>query len=64
MERLKEYDKVRLMSGELGRILEILAPSVFLAEIVRKGGGIDTTEINLTDIKSKFIEHEEPVNAL
>ena len=63
MDVIKEYDRVRLASGELGRILEILAPSVFLAEVVRKGGGIDTKEINLTDIKSKFVEYEKPINA-
>ncbi|MCL1807925.1 MAG: hypothetical protein FWG31_09520 [Oscillospiraceae bacterium] len=62
MEMIKEYDRVRLVNGELGRILEILAPSVFLAEVVRKSGGIDTTEIKLTDIKSKFIEVEEPIS--
>ena len=61
MEMIKEYDRIRLASGELGRILEILAPSVFLAEIVRKGGGIDTAEISLSDIKSKFVEYEEPI---
>ena len=62
MEMIKEYDRVRLVNGELGRILEILAPSVFLAEVVRKSGGIDTTEIKLTDIKRKFIEVEEPIS--
>jgi hypothetical protein len=64
MEMIKEYDKVRLVSGEFGRILEILTPSVFLAEVVRNSGGVDTTEISLADIKSKFVEYEEPINAL
>ena len=58
---VREYDKIRLINGEIGRILEILSPSVFLAEIARKNGGIDTTEVRLSEIKSKFIEHEEPI---
>jgi len=61
---IKEYDKIRLISGEIGRVLEILSPSVFLAEIIRNGGGIDTTEVSLCDVKSRFIEYEEPIAAV
>ena len=60
--QIKEYDKIRLNTDEIGTILEIFDPKSFLAEIIRKAGGIDITEISLSDIKSVFVETEHPVN--
>jgi hypothetical protein len=60
----KEYDKIRLKTGEVATILEIFDPTSFLVEIFKKSGGIETPEIKLSDIQSKFIEYEEPVNAV
>ena len=58
---IKEYDKIRLLTGEIARVLEIFDPKSFLIEVPRKSGGVDTTEISLSDIKSRFVEIEEPL---
>ena len=58
---IQEYDKIRLKTGEIGRILEILSEDAYMAEIFLKGGEIDTTEIKRDDIVSVFIETEQPI---
>jgi len=59
---LKEFDKIRLNTGEIATILEIFDPTSFLVEVFKETGGIETPEIKLSDIKSKFVEYEEPIN--
>ena len=56
---LKEYDKIRLKTGERGCILEIFGDGVFLAEIISKNGDIRTIEIESEEIKSRIVEVEE-----
>jgi len=59
---IKEYDKIRLKTGQIGRILELLNDDAFIAEIYLEDGGIDTTEIKISDILSVFVETEHQVN--
>ena len=60
---IAEYDKVRLKTGEIARIVEILDTNVFLAEIATKSGDINTTEINKNNIRAKIVEVEQPLSA-
>jgi len=59
---IKAYDKIRLKTGEIGRILELLSDDSFIAEIYLEDGEIDTTEIKITEILSVFVETEHQVN--
>jgi hypothetical protein len=59
-----EYDKIKLKTGEIGRILEDLGDGSYIAEISLKTGEIDTTEIRLRDIASVFVETETPLSAV
>jgi len=57
-----EGSKVRLTNGMIAWIVEVFDQSNFLAEILGAKGTIDETkEIKLSDIKSRFIEYEEPI---
>ena len=58
--QIKEYDKIRLTTDEIARVVEIFDVNNFLAEIFRKTGGIDTTEIGSSDIQTVFVETEHP----
>ena len=58
---IKVYDKIRLKSGELGRILEDFGDGAYIAEISKKSGEIDTLEIKQEEIASIFEEVEKPV---
>jgi hypothetical protein len=60
---IKEYDKIRLKTGELARIVEVLDTDVFLAEVATKTGDINTTEIYKKDISAKIVEVEQPLTA-
>ncbi|MCL2236274.1 MAG: hypothetical protein FWB98_07540 [Defluviitaleaceae bacterium] len=55
---IKEYDKVRLKTGELARVVEVFSDSIFLAEVVSKAGDVDTTEITIDQIQTIFEETE------
>jgi len=57
------YDKIRLKSGEIGRILEDFGDGTYIAEISRKSGEIDTTEVRREEISSVFIETEQLITA-
>ena len=57
---IKEYDKIRLQTGEIGRILEIFDDNSYIAEIFTNDGGLDTVEIKKNDIFSVFTETEHP----
>jgi len=59
---ITEGCKVRLTNGLIAWIVEVFDQSNFLAEILSVRGIIDETkEINLSDIKSVFVEYEKPV---
>ncbi|MCL1823437.1 MAG: hypothetical protein FWG44_04470 [Oscillospiraceae bacterium] len=55
------YDKVKLKTGIVGRILEILNDDSFIVELYLENGDIDTTEIKKLEIKSVFEEVERPI---
>ena len=55
------YDKIRLKSGTVGRILEELDDDSYIAEIFLDNGDVDTTEIKKSDIQSIFEEVERPL---
>ena len=58
---IKEYDKVRLITGELARIVEIFSDCDFLAEVANKDGDIEVKDINREQIASVFEELEKPL---
>ncbi|MCL2634219.1 MAG: hypothetical protein FWD34_06890 [Oscillospiraceae bacterium] len=63
---IKEYDKVRLKTGEIARISEVLEAGVaYIAEIIRNSGGFSITidSISHDDIQSVFEETEKPITA-
>jgi hypothetical protein len=55
---IEPYAKVRLKTGEIATILELLRDSCYIAEVFRANGGLETTEIKHKDILSIFIETE------
>lgn len=63
MATLKEYDKIRLKTGERGAILEIFDDGTYLAEIFTKDGKVDTTEVKIADIQAVIVEVEKPLTA-
>ena len=61
---IREYDKVRLKTGETARISEILESGVaYIAEIARKNEDFSITieQIRHDEIASVFVEFEQPV---
>jgi len=58
---IREYDKIRVKTGIIGRILEILSEDSFIAELYLDDGDIDTTEIKKSEITSVFVETEHPI---
>ena len=58
MTRVKQYDKIRLKTGIVGRILEILGDDSYIAELFLDDGDVDTTEIRKSEIQSVFVETE------
>ena len=60
MTQIKQYDKIRLKTGLIGRIMEVLgAGEAFIVDVMNDDGEYDTIDIKPDDIKSKFIEYEE-----
>lgn len=59
---IKEYDKIRLKSGEIARICEILEDeALYIAEVFQKSGDISVEHIAYSDIVSIFTETEKPL---
>jgi len=59
---LKEYDKVRLETGEVARIVEVLKDGVaYVAEVYKDDGKVSVEPVNIEDIKTVFVESEMPV---
>ena len=61
---IKEYDKVRLKTGEIARIAEVLKKdTAYIAEIVRRNGEFSVTveQILHGEIASVFTETETPL---
>ena len=56
---IKEYDKVKLKTGEIARISEVLEDKVaYIADIFTKDGHISIEQIGYADIFSVFEEVE------
>ena len=63
MTQIKQYDKIRLNTGLVGRIMEVLgAGEAFIVDVMNDDGEYDTIDVKPNDIKSKFIEYEELIN--
>ena len=63
IKMINEGDKIRLKSGEVAYVAEILEVGVaYIAEIFRKNGDISVTidQINHNDIATIFMEIEKP----
>ncbi|MCL2170903.1 MAG: hypothetical protein FWB71_02020 [Defluviitaleaceae bacterium] len=61
---IREFAKVRLKSGEIAHVVEILESGVaYIAEIVRQSGDFSVTidDIRHEDIASVFVETETPL---
>jgi hypothetical protein len=63
MTQIKQYDKIRLKTGLVGRIMEVLgAGEAFIVDVMTDDGEYDTVDVKPSDIKSRFIEHEELID--
>lgn len=61
---IKEFQKVRLKTGEKAVIVEVLQENkVFLADVEKGEDDFENDEINFNDIASIFIETEAPVES-
>jgi len=59
---VKEGDKIKLITGEIAVISEVLEENVaYIAEIFVKAGGVSIDQISHNDIVSIFEEIERPV---
>lgn len=61
---IKECDKIRLKTGEIAKISEVLEEGVaYIVEVVRRSGGFSVTidQIKHDDIQSVFVETEKPI---
>ena len=59
---IKEGDKVKLITGEIAVISEVLEDkTAYIAEIFKKEGGISIDQISYEDIASVFEEVERPI---
>jgi hypothetical protein len=63
--KIKEYDKVKLHTGEIARIVEVLEQGkMYVGEIVRKDKHVDVEHIPVSDIVSVFVETEQPIGTV
>ena len=58
---IKEFDKIKLKSGEVGYIADKLDDRHFYADVTVAGGDITTIFISIDDIASVFVETEHPI---
>jgi hypothetical protein len=62
MINISECDKVKLKSGELAKISEVLKKDKdYIAEIFKKDGHVEIDQISYDDIASVFVEIEKPL---
>ena len=55
---IKEYDKIRLKTGERGAILEIFDDDTLLVEYFAENGKIEIKELQKNDVKALIQEVE------
>jgi len=59
---ISEGDKVKLHSGDTAWISEVLGGGdVFIAEILKRGGGASIEQIERSSIAAKIVEVEQPL---
>jgi hypothetical protein len=65
MVEIKLYDKIKLKTGEIARVVDILKNDLSTGYIVdiEEGDDYRTETIFMDDIKSIFIEIEKPLYA-
>jgi hypothetical protein len=62
IKMINEYDKVRLKSGEIARIVEVLEDGkMYVGEIIRANRHVEVDHIPLENIASVFVETEQPL---
>ena len=61
---VSEFDKIKLINGDIGYISDKLDDTHFYADISKSTGEIATILINLSDIESIFIETEHSINGI
>ncbi len=62
---IKEYDKVRLKTGEIARIVEVLGQGkMYIGEIIRPDKHVEVDHVSPEDIVSVFEEIERPIAQL
>ena len=60
---INEYDKVKLRSGEIARIVEVLEHGkMYIGEIIKANRKVDIDHILHEDIVSIFSEIETPLS--
>ena len=63
--KLEMFQKVRLKDGRKGHVIEIFNDGeAYMIDIKIAADEYEDATVYPSDIKSVFIEHEEPVNAL
>jgi len=59
---VREGDKIKLATGEIALVSEVLEAGVaYIAEIFSSGGSVSAGQIHHRDISSVFVEIERPV---
>jgi hypothetical protein len=59
---ITEGQKIKLKTGEIGRIVEVFKNGeAFMAEVFKQAGGISIDTIKPIDIGSVFVETEVPM---
>jgi hypothetical protein len=65
MIMIKEGDKIKLKTGEIALVSEVLAENeAYIAEVFDKNGGVSVEQILQNEISSVFVEMEQPVTAV
>jgi hypothetical protein len=59
---IKEYDKVKLRTGQNARIVEVLEPEkMYIGEIIGADRHVEIDHISFDDIVSVYVENEVPI---
>ena len=59
---INEYDKIKLVTGEIARVSEVLENAkAYIVEVFKKDGSISVEQISYNDIASVFEEIEHPI---
>lgn len=60
MIKIEECTKIKLKTGEIAKISEVLKENTdYIAEVFKKNGNVEVEQISYDDIASVFIETEK-----